>query len=252
LGLQYKASSRLLLYTGITIQLFDYATKDGEKGADGINAAYFDGSRSDIIQGSESGFDIGASFTLTDTVSIDFNARTLLNSVFVSASPMVDLFLTFKPGFKTAVSPAATSAPPVVIAEVPSPALQSALSPEPTPAPPVKVPTPVDATAPAIIAQPQSASYVQYAGASALSVTAVSGDSGSLSYRWYRNTRNSNTGGTMIVEATSANFTPPTLIPGTVYYYVIITNKNNSVTGIKIAAVTSGTAAITVTAPVSE
>jgi hypothetical protein len=111
LGLQYKASPKLSLYTGTTIQLLDYATKDGKKGIDGINASYFDGSRSDVIQGSESGFDIGASLALTDTLSLDFNARTLINSIFVSSSPMVDLYLTFKPGVKAPPSAVTITAP---------------------------------------------------------------------------------------------------------------------------------------------
>jgi hypothetical protein len=50
----------------------------------------------------------------------------------------------------------------------------------------------------------------------------------------------------MITWATSATFTPPTVIPGTVYYYVIVTNTNNNAGGIKTASVTSGTAAITI------
>jgi hypothetical protein len=241
MGLQYKASPRLRLYTGTTIQLFDYAAKDGEKGADGISAAYFNGSRSDIIQGSESGLDIGASLTLTDTLSLDFNARTLINSIFVSASPMVDLFLTFKPGVKTSPPSAVASGTPAAIAANFPQNAQSALTPEPAP---------VDAAVPQITVQPQSASYAQYAGASALSVTAASGDGGSLSYRWFINTRDSNTGGTMVTEATSAAFTPPTVIPGTVYYYVIVTNTNNSATGIKTATTTSETAAVIIKAPI--
>jgi hypothetical protein len=242
-GLQYKAAPKLSLYTGTTIQLFDYAIKDGEKGADGINAAYFNGSRSDIIQGTESGFDIGASLALTDTLSLDFNARTLINSVFVSSSPMVDLYLTFKPGVKTP-PPTVTSGAPA--AEEPSPTAAASGAPAAVTAEPA--PAPADAAAPVIIAQPQSASYAQYADAAALSVTAVSGDGGSLSYRWFVNTRNSNTGGTMITWATSATFTPPTSIPGTVYYYVIVTNTNDSASDVKTSSVTSGTAAITITA----
>jgi hypothetical protein len=94
LGIQYKATGKLSLYTGTTITLFDFSSKDTEKGADG--STYGDGTASDITQGSQAGFDIGASFALTETLSLDFNARTLIRSIFVSQNPTVDLFLTFK------------------------------------------------------------------------------------------------------------------------------------------------------------
>jgi len=95
LGVQYKPTQKLSLYTGTTITLFDIQMKKGEKGADG--ATYGDNvSSSDFIQGSAAPFDIGASLQLTDTLSIDFNARALLTSVFVSASPTVDMYLTFR------------------------------------------------------------------------------------------------------------------------------------------------------------
>lgn len=44
---------------------------------------------------------------------------------------------------------------------------------------------------------------------------------GTLNYQWYRNTTNSNTGGTLISGATSASYTPPTSVLGTNYYYVV-------------------------------
>jgi hypothetical protein len=143
MGLQYKASPRLSLYTGTTIQLFEYATRDGEKGADGINGAYLNGSGFDIIQGTDTSFDIGASLVLTDTLSLDFNVRTLINSIFVASLPMVNLFLTFKPGVKT--PPVITSVVPAAIAADPAPAPQAEPSPVPPPAlPPEPVPVPVD------------------------------------------------------------------------------------------------------------
>jgi hypothetical protein len=52
----------------------------------------------------------------------------------------------------------------------------------------------------------------------------------------------------MIPWAASADFTPLALIPGTVYYYVIVTNTNDNATDIKTAEATSEPAAITVTA----
>ncbi|GAA4898318.1 hypothetical protein GCM10023311_24000 [Flaviramulus aquimarinus] len=58
--------------------------------------------------------------------------------------------------------------------------------------------------------------------ASALSVT-HSGGTGTISYQWYNNTTNSNTGGTIIAGANNINYTPPTFnVSGNYYYYLII------------------------------
>ncbi len=52
---------------------------------------------------------------------------------------------------------------------------------------------------------------------------------GTVSYQWYSNTINSNTGGTVIPSATNATFTPNTssLIIGAYYYYAIISFSGN-------------------------
>ncbi|MDG1730424.1 MAG: PKD domain-containing protein [Algibacter sp.] len=51
----------------------------------------------------------------------------------------------------------------------------------------------------------------------------VSGGLGTTyTYQWYRNTTNSNSGGTLIVGATNAIFTPPTTTVGTTYYYTVV------------------------------
>ncbi|GAA4947740.1 hypothetical protein GCM10023314_21300 [Algibacter agarivorans] len=58
--------------------------------------------------------------------------------------------------------------------------------------------------------------------ASALSVT-HSGGTGTITYQWYSNTTNSNTGGTIIAGANSINYTPPTFnTSGNFYYYLLI------------------------------
>ncbi len=51
----------------------------------------------------------------------------------------------------------------------------------------------------------------------------------SLSYLWFKNTTNSNAGGTSISGATAASYTPPTTTAGTTYYYVRVTSGANSV-----------------------
>ncbi|WP_372937420.1 PKD-like domain-containing protein, partial [Seonamhaeicola sp.] len=58
---------------------------------------------------------------------------------------------------------------------------------------------------------------------SSLSVTHTGG-TGTLSYQWYANTTNSNTGGSPITGATSSSYNPPTFnTAGNYYYYVTIT-----------------------------
>jgi|GEM_PF-6551794 len=104
----------------------------------------------------------------------------------------------------------------------------------------------INAQTPTITAQPQSADYIQNATAVALTVTANVTDGGTLTYQWFSNTENSNTGGTIINGATEASFTPSTERTGTVYYYVVITNTNTEVNGETTASIASDVAAITV------
>jgi hypothetical protein len=101
-----------------------------------------------------------------------------------------------------------------------------------------------DAVTPVINVQPQDATYGDGDTASPLSVTASVTDGGTLSYQWYSNTADSATGGTAISGATAASYTPPITDNGTVYYYVVVTNTNDSATGAKTAAVTSAVAEV--------
>jgi uncharacterized protein (TIGR02145 family) len=63
---------------------------------------------------------------------------------------------------------------------------------------------------------------------SALSVTAAG--TAPLSYRWYSNTVKDNTNGTLILDATSATYTPPCDAVGTLYYYCEISNPCGTTT----------------------
>lgn len=56
----------------------------------------------------------------------------------------------------------------------------------------------------------------------------TSGGTENNSYQWYRNTTNSNTGGTLIIGATSIKFTPDIFtIPGNYYYYLTVSPNGN-------------------------
>ena len=57
-----------------------------------------------------------------------------------------------------------------------------------------------------------------------LSVSASPG-SGTISYQWYKNAINSNTGGTLIIAATNSTYTPATSASGDTYYYVVVSNS---------------------------
>jgi gliding motility-associated-like protein len=71
-----------------------------------------------------------------------------------------------------------------------------------------------------------------------------------LTYQWFSNTTNSNTGGTPITGATSSTFTAPSATAATTYYYVIVSSACNSVTEtstvstVTVAAAVAGTATI--------
>jgi len=103
----------------------------------------------------------------------------------------------------------------------------------------------LNAATPIISTQPINATYERDAEAISLSVTASITDDGTLSYQWYSNTINSTVGGTA-VGTNSRTYIPVTTLTGTLYYYVVVTNTNSSVSGNKIAVVTSNVATVTV------
>jgi plastocyanin len=77
-----------------------------------------------------------------------------------------------------------------------------------------------------------------------LSVAATVNPSATLSYQWYSNTTNSNTGGTVISGATSASYTIPTnLNAGTYYYFCELLAAGAT-------SVRSNVATVTVNAPI--
>jgi len=112
----------------------------------------------------------------------------------------------------------------------------------------ITVDPPIDAQTPAVIQQPLS-KIATVDDAVTLRVEARITDGGALTYQWYSNTVNNNTGGTVIPGATSFSFVPPTDAIGTVYYYVVITNTNAAATGNTIATAVSATASVTLNPP---
>jgi uncharacterized repeat protein (TIGR02543 family) len=103
----------------------------------------------------------------------------------------------------------------------------------------------VNAQAPTISAQPQSATYTAGDTATALSVTAASRDGGELSYQWHSR-EDSGDEWTAISGATESSYTPPTAEAGTLSYYVEVTNTRNDVNGTKTASTNSSTVTVRV------
>lgn len=95
-----------------------------------------------------------------------------------------------------------------------------------------------------ISTQPASADYVTGATVKPLTVVATL-DGYTLSYQWYENNTNSNTGGTVISEATTNSYTPTLSNTGTKYYYCVVTATN----GTETLTAKSDVAAITVSEP---
>ena len=96
-----------------------------------------------------------------------------------------------------------------------------------------------------ISTQPKSADYVTGATVKPLTVEATL-DGYSLSYQWYENNTNSNTGGTVISGATTNSYTPTLSNTGTKYYYCVVTATKE---GSETLTATSDVAAITVSEP---
>lgn len=105
----------------------------------------------------------------------------------------------------------------------------------------------VDAATPTITKQPEGKTESFAAGGTQnitkeLMVEASVSDGGALTYQWYSNTSNSTTGGTAIGGATSSSYEATANAKETKYFYCIVTNTNNNVSGNKTASVTSNVA----------
>ena len=117
-----------------------------------------------------------------------------------------------------------------------------------------KVTPTVNAAAPNITTQPAATGTWSNAAGSThtRTVAAASTDGGTISFQWYSNTSNSNTGGSVLSGQTSAALTLQSAsypTAGTYYFYAVVTNTNNNVNGNKTATAASNVAAVTVTIP---
>jgi hypothetical protein len=83
---------------------------------------------------------------------------------------------------------------------------------------------------------PNATYEINDASPTALTVTVALPDleeipiTSTITYQWYRNTQDSNAGGTTIENATSESFTPPTNALGRTWYYVEVTHTDTAIT----------------------
>jgi hypothetical protein len=95
--------------------------------------------------------------------------------------------------------------------------------------------------------QPAAETAIAKGETAAFSVSASVTDGGTLSYQWYSNTENSNSGGAAISGATSAEYTTPVMnADGVFYYYCVVTNTNDEAEGATVVRIASSVAALTV------
>ncbi len=113
---------------------------------------------------------------------------------------------------------------------------------------PADPPVVVKTASPTIDIQPVGDNVNKDAISPMLNVLASVSDSGSLSYQWYSNITDRNSGGTLLIGATDSSYAVPTTSVGTTFYYVVVTNTNTNATGAQTASVTSNTVAVTVNA----
>ena len=110
-------------------------------------------------------------------------------------------------------------------------------------------PSIVNAATPTIATQPEGETRTFAAGQvtavkKELTVKASVSDGGSLTYQWYSNDTNSTEGGTAIEGARSSSYEATVNAKETKYFYCVIINTNNSVTGAKTAATITSVVAV--------
>ncbi|MFN7012730.1 MAG: glycine-rich domain-containing protein, partial [Bacteroidia bacterium] len=81
-----------------------------------------------------------------------------------------------------------------------------------------------------ITTQPDTGNYDVCFGDGFSQISVSATGAGTLTYQWFRNTTNSNSGGTAVPGATSATFTPPSTPVSFSYYYVEVTGTCGTVT----------------------
>jgi|GEM_PF-3510343 len=104
-----------------------------------------------------------------------------------------------------------------------------------------------NAEAPTITLQPLGTTAIYVGNTYNMTIAVSDLVTGELSYQWYSNTKNTDKG-KAIKGATATTYTVPTTKAGTTYYYCIVTNTDDTMTGQKTAIATSNIVLVTVNA----
>ena len=97
---------------------------------------------------------------------------------------------------------------------------------------------------PTFTTQPLNTQTLCNGGVTASLSVLTAGGSGNISYQWYSNTTNSNSGGTLITGATASSFTPSNTnasLPNTTYYYCVVSYSSGG-----CSSIYSSTGAVTI------
>lgn len=103
-----------------------------------------------------------------------------------------------------------------------------------------------DAATPIFIRHPESVTVRKGAETLGLDVSAYADDNGTLTYQWYSNDKDDNSGGTAVSGATKSYLTVSTQKTGMTYYYCVVTNTNVFVNGTQKKSAVSMAAAVKV------
>ena len=101
-----------------------------------------------------------------------------------------------------------------------------------------------------VVSTPVGGVYCQGGSGQALSVN-ISGGLGSSTYQWYQHTINSNSGGTVIPQATASTYTPSLSSLGTLYYYCVVTQNAGCASSSAVATVVSNPSPVISTQPIA-
>ena len=93
----------------------------------------------------------------------------------------------------------------------------------------------------------QPTGYSVCAGGTSTALSVVATGTGSVTYQWYSNTTNSNSGGTLIGSATNASYSPSVSTAGTYYYYVEAISSCSSATSNAVTVTVNPLPIVTVT-----
>ena len=88
----------------------------------------------------------------------------------------------------------------------------------------VQAPTVAVINGPVINTQPSASSQNLCLNSSSAALSVAATGTATITYQWYSNTTASTTGASLISGATSASYTPPTNVAGTLYYRAVVTS----------------------------